>query len=115
MVYSKENISITLRALSLAMSAYDQNNFEEEFEVPPLEDDSSLPEITQHLSLVSDAIDKCEKIMQHLAVGNFSDEFQHYMAAHIGLINQRNSLVEKMRAMQGAEQNTNSTNSKRPS
>lgn len=85
------------------MSTFDQNDFENSIDVPPLEDTDSLPKIVQQISVVSDAIEKCEKILQHIAVGNFSDEFQRYMSMHVHLISQRNSLIKKIEELKAIE------------
>jgi len=77
----------------------EQNDFENKIDIPILGDTDSLPKIVQQISVISDAIEKCEKILQHIAVGNFSDEFQEYMSTHIHLISQRNNLLRKLEVM----------------
>lgn len=81
------------------MSTTDNDDFEKYITVPPLEDTDSLPVIVQHISKISDAIDKCEKMLQHLALGTYSDEFQKYMSDHIHLISMRNQLYTKMKKL----------------
>lgn len=76
------------------------NDFEEKIESPSIEDSESLPDIVQHISEVSDAIDKCEKMLQHIAIGNFSSEFQEYMSQHIQLIAKRNELHKKLKCLE---------------
>ena len=88
-------------------SIIDPKDFEEKIDSPDLEDPETLPVITQHLAEVSDAIEKCEKILQHLAIGNYSDDFQNYMSQHIQLISKRNKLIKQLREMEQDQEKKN--------
>lgn len=81
-------------------SIIDPNDFEEKIDSPGLEDPETLPVVAQHLAEVSNAIEKCEKILQHLAIGNYSNDFQNYMSQHIQLISKRNKLIKQLREME---------------
>lgn len=74
----------------------DEMNSQEELEMPKLKEPESITEILQHINIISDAINKCERILQHLAIGNFTEDFDKYMSKHIDLIGRRNNLRKKL-------------------
>ena len=82
----------------------DSGDFEESLEVPALEEADNLPTLVQHISVVENAIGKCEKMLQHLAVGNYSEEVDKYMAKHIELISLKDKLNKKLSEMQNQKQ-----------
>jgi len=51
-------------------------DLEQYIEVPDINDEATLPDIVSHISVTNKAIELCEKMMQHIAMGNFSPEFQ---------------------------------------
>lgn len=82
------------------MSLIDPNDFEDKLATTELSDDESLPELLRHFTVVSDALEKCEKILKHLAVGNYSFEFKKYMSLHIQLTSRKNQIYERIKTVQ---------------
>lgn len=79
--------------------------YEEILEIPELGEPKNLKELINQIAIISEAIGKCEKILQHLAISSENaTDFKEFMSKHIHLISMKNLLYKKMKLMEKGDE-----------
>ncbi len=73
---------------------------DEELVAPVLPKPKNLQELLEQMAIISEAIGRCEKILQHLAISGFNDDMEEYVSQHIRLIGMKNQLYKKYKRME---------------
>ena len=76
---------------------------EEAFKMPKLNEPKTLDELKDQIAVIGEAIEKCEKMLQHVAISNFSggaeQELDYFMCRHIELLSTKKKLENKLDEM----------------
>ena len=70
------------------------------FHFPCPKEPETVEELYSQIAVLSEAIGKCEKMLQNLIVGGFgqsSSEIDIYMSHHIQLVSMKNKLEKKLK------------------
>lgn len=78
----------------------DLNLIDQELQIPHFTEPKSLEELLKQMAVISECIEKCEKILQNLVLSGYKEDMDEYICKHIALIAQKNKLYEKYKTYQ---------------
>ena len=70
---------------------------DDELTVPELREPETFDELMEQIAIISESIGRCEKILQHLAVGGWGTDMDTFITKHINLIAMKNRLYTKLK------------------